>query len=255
MKKNIFFIVAFLLFPLSVYANSIELKCENVKETNNQITCEIIGNSNEEIKEISFHISSSNMVSIESFIENEEWKIINNENNNILLNSIDKATNTFEIGKINLTITNDETGNIIIESVKYKTEDDIEKNIKSVKKTIPLSTNNSLLSNIIIENYLINFSRDTHSYNLKINDENKLNIIAIPENSDTTYTIVNNDNIIDGTEIQINTKSKDNMTSTYTLKISKQTISQTKDYKYIFAIVAALIVIINIIRLISSKRK
>lgn len=252
MKKNIFFIFLFFIFPLSVYANTMELDCENYET--NKISCEIIGSSSDTITEVSFHISMSDTVSMSSFTADEGWKITTNNDDLILLNS-DGLTNTFKIGKIIFETKKEEKGTITIESIEYKNVNNDIISLKNINKNLPLSTNNSLLSNIIIEHYLINFDRDTYSYNIKINDENKLNITAIPENYGTTYEILNNDNLTNGTDIQIITKSKDNLSTTYTLKIIKNTTIEKVNYQYIFIGIVVLIIIINVARLISRRKK
>jgi len=230
-----------------------ELNCENTSNVEKQVSCEIIGSSSDKITEISFHISMPDTISIVSFTSLEEWKLTTDKDDSFVLNS-EGLTDTFQIGQIIFNISNEEE-KVIIDSIKYKNDNSTVINIKNINKYFPLSSNNSLLSNIIIDNYLINFNRDTYSYKIKINDESKLNIVAIPENSTTTYEILNNDNLTSGTDIQIITKSKDNYSTTYTLTIFKDTTPKMINYQYIFLGIVGFIIIINIIRLISRRKK
>lgn len=253
MKKHIFFIFLFLIFPLSVYANTMELNCNYLNESTKQVSCQINGKSSDTITEVSFHINILDILSIEKIITNDDWKIIANSNGDITLTS-KGLTDNFIIGEIILNISN-EVDNITFENIRYKNSN--YEYIKLMNVIAPLQsiTDNSLLKNIIIENYLINFKRNIYFYELKINNEANLNISVIPEYPDTQYQILNNSNLIDGTEIQIITKSQNNMSSTYTIKIKKDVVVDKQNYLYIFIGIVFFIVIINIIRLINRRKK
>ena len=98
MKKNILFIFLFLIFPLSVYADTMELNCSS--NDNKQILCEMTGNSENTITEIKFKITSSESITVSTVNINKSWKIVNNDDGDITITN-KGVTNIFIIAHLN----------------------------------------------------------------------------------------------------------------------------------------------------------
>ena len=251
MKKNILFIFLFLIFPLSVYADTMELNCSS--NDNKQILCEMTGNSENTITEIKFKITSSESITVSTVNINKSWKIVNNDDGDITITN-KGVTNTFIIGEIIFNVS-EETGHIGIESIAYKDNEGKENFIEDITKNIPLTNDDdSRIKKLIIDNYLVNFRPYIYEYTLKIKNEDSLKITAIPEYEDTKYTVLKNHNLVNDSEIEIITNSVMGKTTTYKIKIIKEVKPDYQKYLYVFVGIVVLIVIINIIRIISDRK-
>ena len=252
MKKNLIFIFLFLVFPISVYADSVELKCINSEDK--QIICEINGNSDSTITTVDFNVTTSSNLKLLAVDINEDWKIIENSSNQILLTRTSNTKN-FKIAKITVKNENEESGYISVAPIKFKNDNNEEITIDNIQRNVPIPDNDSLIRKIIIDNYLINFRPEVFEYTLKIKKEKSLKITIIPLVEDTKYAVINNHDLDNDDIIEIVTNSATKESSTYTIKIIKDVKQNDPKYMYIFAGVIALIVIINLIRIISDYKE
>lgn len=118
--------------------------------------------------------------------------------------------------------------------------------------------NKPYLTDIKIDGYEINFSRDTLKYSLKINDEDSLNIVPVLEDSNSSYAISGNENLVNGSVINIHVVSEDGNTNDYIIEIVKNNTSTAKknnNYKIIFIVIIGVLLIVNIVRLVLNRRK
>lgn len=118
--------------------------------------------------------------------------------------------------------------------------------------------NKPYLTDIKIDGYEISFSRDTLKYSLSINDEDSLNIVPILEDSNSSYAISGNENLVNGSVINIHVVSEDGSTNDYIIEIVKNNISTSKknnNYKIIFIVIIGVLLIVNIVRLVLNRRK
>ena len=78
-------------------------------------------------------------------------------------------------------------------------------------------SNNKYLKSLSIENYEIDFSKETKTYNINIKEDvNRLNITAIPEDSNATVEIKGADNLKDNDyKISIKVKAENGEEDTY----------------------------------------
>ena len=111
--------------------------------------------------------------------------------------------------------------------------------------------NNPDISEINIKGYDINFSKNKQVYSLKIDNEKKLDIEIVLEDSTSSYKIVGNDNLKDGSIIKINTTSKDGSTREYQIIIEKE----NKTFLYIIGTILILSVLGLIAYVVISKIK
>ncbi len=119
--------------------------------------------------------------------------------------------------------------------------------------------NKPYLTDIKIDGYEINFSRDTFKYSLNINDEDSLNIVPILENSNSSYAISGNENLVNGSVINIHIVSEDGTTNDYIIEIvknnDKNVVKKNNNYKIIFIVIIGVLLIVNIVRLVFNRRK
>lgn len=111
--------------------------------------------------------------------------------------------------------------------------------------------NNPDISEINIKGYDINFSKNKQVYSLKIDNEKKLDIEIVLEDSTSSYKIVGNDNLKDGSIIKINTTSKDGSTREYQIIIEKE----NKIFLYIIGAILILSIVGLIVYVVISKIK
>lgn len=111
--------------------------------------------------------------------------------------------------------------------------------------------NNPDISEINIKGYDINFSKNKQVYSLKIDNEKKLDIEIVLEDPTSSYKIVGNDNLKDGSIIKINTTSKDGSTREYQIIIEKE----NKTFLYIIGTILILSIVGLIVYVVISKIK
>lgn len=119
--------------------------------------------------------------------------------------------------------------------------------------------NKPYLTDIKIDGYEINFSRDTFKYSLNINDEDSLNIVPVLEDSNSSYAISGNENLVNGSVINIHIVSEDGTANDYIIEIvkknDKSVVKKNNNYKIIFIVIIGLLLIVNIVRFILNRRK
>ena len=59
------------------------------------------------------------------------------------------------------------------------------------------------LKNITIKNYILNYYKNNYNYELKINNEKKLDIVIDKGNEDIKYEIIGNENLKNDSKIEI----------------------------------------------------
>ncbi len=114
---------------------------------------------------------------------------------------------------------------------------------------------NSKLKDLIIENYPIDFDRDTYNYTVTINKNTKnLIISAIPENMKATYQIIGNGKLKNKSVITIEVTAEDKKTkSIYKINVIKESF-KINPFLVISIILIALIGLISITT-IQKKQK
>lgn len=114
------------------------------------------------------------------------------------------------------------------------------------------------LSNIEIKGYKIDFSRDVYEYNLKIGNEDVLDITPILEDNNSSYIISGNDKLVNGSVINIKVITENDDEKVYTINILKDKeieVAKNNNYKYIFIVIIGILLIINIVRLLRRRKK
>lgn len=122
--------------------------------------------------------------------------------------------------------------------------------IKVIKEKENIVSNNLTLNNIKIDNYELNFYKDNYEYNLKINNEEKLNI-SVDIDSNLKYEISGNTNLKNGSQITIKVTDS-NEESIYKINIKKDE-SSTLNIWTIISIICFIIIIVLLILYIKLK--
>ncbi len=102
-------------------------------------------------------------------------------------------------GNENLVVGNNEIKVIVT------AEDGTTKEFKlNVKINEPVEKDEKLsLKNIEVHGYALNYDKNTYNYELKINEEDKLDIIIDNDAEDVTYEVIGNENLENGSKIEI----------------------------------------------------
>ena len=137
-------------------------------------------------------------------------------------------------------------------TIKVTAEDGTVKEykIKVIKEKENTISNNLTLNNIKIDNYELNFYKDNYEYNLKINNEDKLNI-SVDIDSNLKYEISGNTNLKNGSQIIIKVTDS-NEESIYKINIKKDE-SSTLNIWMIISIICFIIIIVLLILYIKLK--
>ena len=114
-------------------------------------------------------------------------------------------------------------------------------------------SSNSLVKNITISGYSLDFKTNTMYYTLKIKDEETLDIKVTPEDEKSVVNIEGNSNLIDGSIIKITVKSEDNTITRYFITIEKG--NKNSLTWLIILLVILIIIALIIIYLLRKKEK
>ena len=160
--------------------------------------------------------------------------LANDSNANVVVNNID----TLEVGtnEIGITVTAP-NGDVVNYTVVVTREQ--------------LLSNNAKLSKLEVVGYKLNFNPETTYYDLKINDENYLDLIYETEDEKATVNVEGNRNLVDGSIIKVNVKAEDNSVVRYFINIDKD----GKGNGLIWIIIVPLIILLIIILLLIMKKK
>lgn len=113
--------------------------------------------------------------------------------------------------------------------IKVTAENETSKEYKLtiIREKLETITTNNNLKNLIIKDHNINFDSSTKDYAITTK-ENTLDITVELENSEATYEVIGNENLQDGSIIQIIVTDKEGNNNIYRLKISKpnETVEQ-----------------------------
>ena len=287
MKKIMSFILLLILcLPIITYADSMSIICPNKIDMDTEFTCQINGNTENDIVSLSGKIVLSEGLSFVSFKKSDNW-LGDGDDGYITLYAEDSVTGQFNIGLLKLKYISNNSNLITINSVFYYDTEGEKYTVPMVSKEVLLKDNNTLSSNTLIndnkinldkirylndikiENYDIEFNENVYEYILKINKEKSLVISPIVDNDNVSYNIVGNENLKNGSIIRINVFYKDNIFNTYSIIINKSNsdnIIATRDNDDIvdldsfnkgtlfLIIVIVLLSALNIIRFVGKKK-
>lgn len=210
------------------------LKLKNTGEGNNSVTLETV----------KFHDDNYKKIDVSSVRKDVLLKVNNvvneNKNNNINNNNNQNNNNTNNGS-------NQGTGN-----------DDVLDNDNQISSEDNEIIDNNYLENILIDGYNINFDKDRYEYTLIIKNEEKLDIETKTIGDNITVTVNGNQNLVNGSVIEINVLTDDNKLDVYSIKIVKETendVKKNNNYGIIFIVIIGVLVFVNIIRLILNRRR
>lgn len=204
-------------------------------------------NNNISLSNISFYDGNDEKVAVDDISLNVGIKEIynsggttNNGSNNAGNDNSNK--NSSNTGNDNSNKNDDKKDNTIIDNNKDNNDNNDNK----------IDNQEEDITNIEINGYKIDFNKDIYEYTLSINDEDSLAIEPIINNDKITYTISGNEKLVNGSVIKITLLEDNNTKSEYTIKIIKK---EKANYKIIFIAIIGILVIVNIVRIILSRRK
>lgn len=278
MKKRIMFSVILMLVPLFVNAQAVNISCPKEISLNETFVCTITGTSDKLITSISADLQYGDKLIFQSFTSDWNGACIDNKIG--LYTALDKI-GTFNIGVVKFKNNGIGNNSVTLNNIKFYDEEDkgiplepVTKiiNIKSLpassssssgsskpssSSSIPKEediTGSSNLLDIEITNYNIDFDKSIYEYDLKIQDEDSLEVLPLLEDNTSEYTITGNSGLKDGSVIKINVISVDKKTSVYKINIHKDN-KQDHTIKMIFIAIIGGLLLINVLRIILKKRK
>ena len=282
MKKKVFFMLVLLLVPLSVYADSVSIKCPSTMDSNSEFSCEVTGNSNNFITSLSAVVTTTKDVSFVSFIPDSGIWQGDGVNGQIDLYTDVDVKNNFKIGVIKLKNNGNTDSSVTIDSIFFYDINDKEIKVDSVSEVVAIKkiTNNSsvkdsntnnntlvvdnndsnkvysaYLADLLIDDYVIDFNRNTFEYTIKIGDEDSLNIVPVLEDNSANVNISGNQKLTNGSVINIRVIAEDDKTLVYKLNIVKDNVSKKRNFSLIFIIIIVVLIGINVFRMVSNKKK
>ncbi len=286
MKKRIMFSVILLLMPLFVNAQAVNISCPKEISLNETFVCTITGTSDKLITSISADLQYGDKLIFQSFTSDWNGACIDNKIG--LYTALDKI-GTFNIGVVKFKNNGIGNNSVTLNNIKFYDEEDKGISLEPVTKIInikslpassssgsskpsssssgsskPSSSSNipkeeditgsSNLLDIEITNYNIDFDKSIYEYDLKIQDEDSLEVLPLLEDNTSEYTITGNSGLKDGSVIKINVISVDKKTSVYKINIHKDN-KQNHTIKMIFIAIIGGLLLINVLRIILKKRK
>ena len=207
-------------------------------------------NNNISLSNISFYDGNDEKVAVDDISLNVGIKEIYNSGgttNNGSNNTGNDNSNKNDDKKDNTIIDNKKDNSNNIDNTK-----DNSNNIDKDNNDNKIDNQEEDITNIEINGYKIDFNKDIYEYTLSINDEDSLAIEPIINNDKITYTINGNEKLVNGSVIKITLLEDNNTKSEYTIKIIKK---EKANYKMIFIAIIGILVIVNIVRIILSRRK
>ncbi|NLA33842.1 MAG: cadherin-like beta sandwich domain-containing protein [Tenericutes bacterium] len=112
-------------------------------------------------------------------------------------------------------------------------------------------SNNSYLKSLVVENYPINFNKNTLEYGIVIKKEKFLEIKAVLEDSKAKVKILDNEDLTDGSVIRIIVTSEDGSSREYIINI---TVKQGFNL-FVFAGIGILVLVIIMVIIILNRSK
>ena len=207
-------------------------------------------NNNISLSNISFYDGNDEKVAVDDISLNVGIKEIYNSGgttNNGSNNTGNDNSNKNDDKKDNTIIDNNKDNSNNIDNNK-----DNSNNIDKDNNDNKIDNQEEDITNIEINGYKIDFNKEIYEYTLSINDEDSLAIEPIINNDKITYTISGNEKLVNGSVIKITLLEDNNTKSEYTIKIIKK---EKANYKMIFIAIIGILVIVNIVRIILSRRK
>ena len=271
-KRILTLLISFFFIPIYVYADSsLILLCPEEVLPDSEFSCTLKGTSQTPVTSINASIDYHENLELLYFINLDYWegKIVDSS---IQVNTTIPTSDSFDIALIKFRNIGNigTTLEIDINNIIFYDENNQEINTENIHKSILVNNRSTAdedsvvesspyLSNIQIDGRSINFAKSIYEYSVTINEEKNLSIFPVLENFDDTFEIINNNNLDNGSRVEIIVKNKDGYHRSYFLNIIKENNlnDETKinnDYTYIFIIIIVLLVIINIIRIVKRKK-
>ena len=251
MKKIKYLLAVFLLLvaPRMVNAASnVNISCSpNSVTVGGSTTCNITGNTDEEITSLEIKLSFGDNVTIGTFTPQNDWIGSDVSNGKIEIHRENAVTGEFNIGSLAVTFnSNHATGSttLLLENIIFYKADSIEVNVNNTSTTVTVNAESepeaSGLESLSIINGALtqSFNTDTLAYNVLLDsaDTATFGVIARPANSSDTVTITNEGNAIsDPSNITFNASSGSMSikivvgSKTYTLLVKKPTVAASNE--------------------------
>lgn len=181
-----------------------------------------------------------------------DFKVLNSVENIDVKTTTDEGINVEIIGNENLKVGDNKI--LIKLTDENNKQNEYTLNVTRLKEGETLNTVHYLKS-LVVGGYEINFDKEKLVYGLTIpSNVNKLEITALAEEEKFVPEILNNENLVDGSQVKINITDEYDNTTSYIINITKES---SMNYLLIGAIglIVLLIIILIILIIVKSNKK
>ena len=256
-------IIAILNDSKAKFKEDFSKKVIDLQEGINKISITVIAENNEERTynlNITRELSGNNTLK-ELTVNNERIKLSKNEF--LYYYTVNNEVETISVNAL----ASDNEATVEIDNIPYLEIGENEVGIRVTAQNGDTSnytliitrekklSNNNKLSNLEIVGYTFKFDTNTEYYDLKINDEDSLNIIYEVEDEKATVEIEGNKNLTNGSIIKINVKAEDNSIRRYFINIEKKQKNNSLLWIILLIILIIIITLITILLIKKNNKK
>jgi len=216
MKRNILFVLMFLVIPMAVYADSIIIDCPSEIKKGTTFNCTINGNSEKDILSLSAKVQLGSGLEFVSFIPADGW-LGDGLDGEIELYGADNMHDIFNIGTLKLKNIKNDNNVIAISSIFFNDIDGVEKSINNISKNIDLEK----------EEIIDNNQNDNNSSNDNINNNTTTNNSTNTENNNQTNDKNDNSNDLNSPDVISSAYLIDLQIEGYDIDFSKEVFDYT----------------------------
>lgn len=174
-------------------------------------------------------IKKSNNANLKKIIINGEALVVSSDKTDYALNvknNIQKITISYELEDLKSIVKIEGDLNLKLGENSFKlvvtAEDGTKKTYNISVNRANAMSNNNYLSSLKINDYLIDFDKKNLSYNVNINNTDKLDIIAQPEDENSKVYIIGNEKLKNNSVIHILVIAEDQSLRDYTIVVRQE---------------------------------
>ncbi|MDD4187587.1 MAG: cadherin-like beta sandwich domain-containing protein [Bacilli bacterium] len=148
----------------------------------------------------------------------------------------------------NRTIEIEDGDNDIIIKIKNN-EGEIQTYVINVTRLLSNKSSNFYLKSLIINKYDLKFNKRVRNYNLAIKKSvKKLDITAIPEDNNSSISIIGNEDLVDGSIIKVIVKAENESKYTYSIQIGHKTTNFLIPFLLLILFGSLLLIVFKLIK-------
>ena len=224
LKNKIYFILfAILVFPITINAQSVSIKCDKESiSIDESVNCTISGKSTDEVRNIVAVISHDDDIEIKNIEIADELSGKSSLNLNL---STDGLVSDFHIVSFNVSSSGVGTHKIYVKNIKFD-----ENNVNNAELAISVKSSNNILKDIKISNTDFKYDSSKTEFSIEVdNDIKEVEITAVIPDDGAVLTGEGKKTLKDGSNVfKLNCKAENGDLKTYTITIKRLTKEETE---------------------------